>query len=50
VAVIGFANKLGKAEVLARSGADAVTTHLSEITNALLISYAEHQSKIAKSS
>jgi hypothetical protein len=36
-AVIGFANKQNKAELLTSAGADAVTTRLSEITRALQI-------------
>jgi phosphoglycolate phosphatase-like HAD superfamily hydrolase len=47
VAVIGFANKRGKAELLARARADSVTTRLSDATKALLGNYAQHQSKIA---
>ena len=35
VAVIGFANKRGKVDLLARAGADAVTTRLTEISRAL---------------
>ncbi len=35
VAVIGYANKPGKAETLARAGARAVVTDLAEITTAL---------------
>jgi phosphoglycolate phosphatase len=35
VAVIGFANKPGKADLLARAGADAVTAHLADISAAL---------------
>jgi phosphoglycolate phosphatase-like HAD superfamily hydrolase len=35
VAVIGFANKPGKADSLAHAGADAVTTSLPEISAAL---------------
>jgi phosphoglycolate phosphatase len=35
VSVIGFANKPGKADVLARAGADAVTSRLSDISIAL---------------
>jgi len=38
VAVIGFANKPGKADLLAHAGADAVTTRLSDISTALLTS------------
>jgi phosphoglycolate phosphatase-like HAD superfamily hydrolase len=34
VAVIGFANKLGKAALLAETGADAVTTYLNKISRA----------------
>jgi phosphoglycolate phosphatase-like HAD superfamily hydrolase len=35
VAVIGFANKLGKAEALADAGTDAVTTSLAGISTAM---------------
>jgi phosphoglycolate phosphatase-like HAD superfamily hydrolase len=35
VAVIGYANRPGKAEALTRAGADAVTGHLSDISRAL---------------
>jgi beta-phosphoglucomutase-like phosphatase (HAD superfamily) len=35
VAVIGYANKPGKADQLTHAGADAVTTELAEITTAL---------------
>jgi phosphoglycolate phosphatase-like HAD superfamily hydrolase len=35
VAVIGFANKPSKSELLSRAGADAVTAHLSQISSAL---------------
>lgn len=35
VAVIGFANKPGKADVLARAGADVVTMRLADVTAAL---------------
>jgi hypothetical protein len=35
VAVIGYANKPAKADLLKRAGADAVTTVLAEITTAL---------------
>jgi phosphoglycolate phosphatase len=36
VAVIGFANRPGKADLLVRAGANAVTTRLSDISNALM--------------
>jgi phosphoglycolate phosphatase-like HAD superfamily hydrolase len=35
VAVIGFANKPNKSELLSQAGADAVTAHLSQISSAL---------------
>jgi phosphoglycolate phosphatase len=38
VAVIGFANKPGKTDLLAQAGADAVTTSLSDISTALRVS------------
>lgn len=42
VAVIGFANKPGKAEQLAQAGADAVTNRLSDISTALRAQDAAH--------